>query len=157
MSVFTLTTGRKSLTMRLSDYIEEIRKSVGDESLEIGEQYYISARRPDTDGDKRIDEAQMSVSFAAGNKSGTVAILPSQLFYARCIAQITDFCLPAAEDDGAVAEARYKADNKGDNHPNRTVYEALYHSPLRDVVSAWLTEVAGVKQDVEELGNALGR
>ena len=38
MSVFTLTTGRKSLTMRLSDYIEELSKSAGDESLEIGEQ-----------------------------------------------------------------------------------------------------------------------
>ena len=99
----------------------------------------------------------MSVSFAAGNKGGTVAILPSQLFYARCIAQITDFCLPAAEDDGAVAETRYKADNKGDDLPNLTCYEALYHSPLRDLVSAWLTEVAGVKQYVEELGNALGR
>jgi len=158
-NMFALTTSRKTLTMKLSEYMNEIRESTGNDDLkDIGDQYFIEARRPDDEGEKAIEEAQMVIHLTdkAGG-SATATVLPSQVFYARCLAQITDYCLPTEGDDGIIVDATRDPKNKGDNRANREVYAALYRSPLRSIVSAWLVEVSGVKQDVEDLGNALGR
>ena len=84
--------------------------------------------------------------------------LSGQNFVAKCVAQVTDFCIPLTTDKGDAVVRTYDAKNGGDNRNNREVYEFLPDVPecqFRSILNGAMDYVAGdttsARKDFDEL------
>ena len=79
-------------------------------------------------------------------------------FVAKCIAQVTDFCVPLTDEQGNPVERTFDAKNRGDNRNNREVFEFLpdvAECKFRTILNGAMDFVAGAngqaRKDFEEL------
>jgi len=85
-------------------------------------------------------------------------VVTAQAFVEKCMAQVTDFCVPLTDAAGNAIDRTYDAKNGGDNRNNREVYEYLRDIPeckFRTILNGAMDYVAGAggqaQKDFEEL------
>lgn len=133
----------------------------------MDEKYFISATSPDYRGLKRIEAA--GIEFVDGgieiDEDGK-AYTPNvsfrtraeDVFMAKCLAQITDFCIAETDEDGnVIGELTYSRKQRGDNKENKVIYNALT-GQAGDYIEGALDYIAGrttvQREEYEALKNA---
>jgi hypothetical protein len=129
------------------------------------EDCFIVAKDPGMD-EAKVERATNRVEVrsdpaAPGGGVAYPASSPTEVWLAKCLAQITDFAIPASDKrDGKTVKtvARYAHQQGGGNDHNKRVYLAIGKCPLGGEIEDFLDRVAGragaVGEDFEALGNA---
>lgn len=81
-----------------------------------------------------------------------------ETFVDKCVAQVTDFCIPVEETDGRPGVRQYDAKNEGDNRANKDVYKIIRDTAdcqFRTILNGAMDFVAGnttpARKEFEEL------
>ena len=122
--------------------------------------YFVKARPLSSDEEDEVVSATLEVSYERHGRQMEASMgtpRPNAAFIAKCRLQITDFRLPADDEEGNPCDVLYNERKGGKNDANEEIYERLrMQQTARERIEAFLDEVGGRSEEAEQDWNDLG-